>query len=112
MLAGLAGTVMQGMAFGTGSAIANRAVDAVVGPRQIEHVHTNQEATPAAAAPAAAAPMGGSQVCGDEYQQFNQCLQQQGGGLDACKFYYDMLSQCQSNDRGTLQPPTSPLLFV
>jgi hypothetical protein len=46
LMGGLMGTVVQGMAFGTGSAVANRAVDAVMGPRQVEHVHTN---TPAAA---------------------------------------------------------------
>lgn len=48
MLSGLAGTVMQGMAFGGGSAVANRAIDSVMGPRQVEHVHSG--APPAAPA--------------------------------------------------------------
>ena len=40
MLSGIMGSVVTGMAMGTGSAIANRAVDSVLGPRQIEMVHT------------------------------------------------------------------------
>jgi len=58
MLSGLGGMVMQGMAMGTGSAIAHRAVDSVMGPRQVEHVHTGQEA-PAPAAGAAPHAMSG-----------------------------------------------------
>ncbi|KAH8931731.1 hypothetical protein BDL97_19G036800 [Sphagnum fallax] len=37
IMAGMAGTVAQGVAFGTGSAVAHRAVDAVMGPRSIQH---------------------------------------------------------------------------
>jgi hypothetical protein len=33
----------KGMAFGTGSAVAHRAVDAVAGPRQIEHGKKRKE---------------------------------------------------------------------
>ena len=58
MLSGLGGMVMQGMAMGTGSAIAHRAVDSVMGPRQVEHVHNGQEA-PAPAAGAAPHAMSG-----------------------------------------------------
>ena len=43
MLSGLGGMIAQGMMFGTGSAIAHRAVDAVAGPRQVEHVHSGGE---------------------------------------------------------------------
>ncbi|KAH9531441.1 hypothetical protein CY35_19G038300 [Sphagnum magellanicum] len=39
MMAGMAGTIAQGVAFGTGSAVAHRAVDAVMGPRAIQHEH-------------------------------------------------------------------------
>ena len=50
MMSGIMGTVVQGMAFGTGSAVANRAVDAVMGPRQVEHVN-------------AAAPQAAGETC-------------------------------------------------
>lgn len=49
-----------GMAFGTGSAVAHRAVDAVMGPRTVQHE------TVASQAPAAAAPTtsgAGSDAC-------------------------------------------------
>ena len=42
---------LAGMAFGTGSAMAHRAVDAVVGPRTIQHEAVVNEAAAAAPAP-------------------------------------------------------------
>jgi hypothetical protein len=42
--AGIMGGVVQGMAFGTGSQLAGRALDSVMGARQVEHVHTNAPA--------------------------------------------------------------------
>ena len=38
------GSVVTGMAMGTGSAVAHRAVDSMMGPRQVEHVHTGAPA--------------------------------------------------------------------
>jgi hypothetical protein len=64
MLSGLMGTVVSGMAFGTGSAVAHRAVDAVMGPRQVEHVQKGDE--PAAAA-AATAPRA---ICTEQNNKF------------------------------------------
>ncbi|CAK9184453.1 unnamed protein product [Ilex paraguariensis] len=37
MLGGIGSTIAQGMAFGTGSAIAHRVVDAMLGPYAIQH---------------------------------------------------------------------------
>lgn len=55
-----------GMAFGTGSAVAHRAVDAVMGPRTIQHE------TVAAAAPEAAAATSSpySDACGMHFKAF------------------------------------------
>lgn len=50
------------MAFGTGSAVAHRAVDAVMGPRTIQHEAVVSEAAAAVPAPTAS-NMGGSDVC-------------------------------------------------
>lgn len=68
MMGGLMGTMVQGMAFGTGSAVANRAVDSVMGPRQVEHVHNGAEGAAAPAVAAGAAPAGGNMAgkCMDE----------------------------------------------
>ncbi|KAL0412653.1 UNVERIFIED_CONTAM: hypothetical protein Sradi_1467000 [Sesamum radiatum] len=52
MLGGIGSTIAQGMAFGTGSAVAHRAVDAVMGPRTIQHETVVSEAV-APPAPAA-----------------------------------------------------------
>jgi coiled-coil-helix-coiled-coil-helix domain-containing protein 10 len=43
-MSGLMGSVVSGMAMGTGSAIAHRAVDSVMGPRQMEVVHKDAPA--------------------------------------------------------------------
>lgn len=105
MLSGLAGTMMSGMAFGTGSAVANRAIDAVAGPRQVEHVQSGNDQSGAEAQPAnqyaPAAAQGGP--CGDEFSQFNQCVTDQQGNISNCRFFYDVLSQCQENSSADSQ---------
>merc|ERR1719329_1741593 len=69
MMSGLMGSMASGMAMGTGMAVANRAVDAVMGPRQTEVVHRHEGAP---AAPAAA-PAGG--LCQVQQDQLTQCMQ-------------------------------------
>ncbi|KAF8733874.1 hypothetical protein HU200_014726 [Digitaria exilis] len=66
MLGGIGSTIAQGMAFGTGSAMAHRAVDAVMGPRTIQHETVVSEA--ASAAPAA--PMMNADSCGNHSKAF------------------------------------------
>lgn len=57
-----------GLAFGTGSAVAHRAVDAVMGPRTIQHETVVSEA---AATPAPAAnSMGGYDACNFQTKAF------------------------------------------
>lgn len=58
-----------GMAFGTGSAVAHRAVDAVMGPRTIQHETVVSEAA-AAAPPAPASIVGGSDACNVHMKAF------------------------------------------
>merc|ERR1740115_101592 len=92
MMSGLASTVMQGMAFGTGSAVAHRAVDSVMGPRGGNETSSND---------APAAVKGGP--CGDEFTQFNQCVNDSQGNVASCRFFYDVLSQCQDNSSDSSQ---------
>lgn len=61
---------VTGMAFGTGSAIAHRAVDAVMGPRTIQHESVVSEA--AAAAPSA--NNFGSDACGVHTKAFQDVM--------------------------------------
>lgn len=51
------------MAFGTGSAVAHRAVDAVMGPRTIQHETVVSEAASAPAPAASANSFTGSDAC-------------------------------------------------
>jgi len=88
MMSGLGGMVMQGMAMGTGSAIAHRAVDSMMGPKG--------ESAPAEAAPAAAAPQSGSMgSCANENDMFSQCVKNSNGDTSACQQYLDMLTNCK-----------------
>jgi len=97
------------MTFGVGSAVANRAVDAVMGPRtmQVEHVNTNAPAAAPAAAPVAQAPPMMQQSpapmmnsdnngrCNMELDYFNRCMQLNNNSMEACTQYSTALQQCQ-----------------
>ncbi|KAG6492791.1 coiled-coil-helix-coiled-coil-helix domain-containing protein 10, mitochondrial-like [Zingiber officinale] len=92
ILGGIGSTIAQGMAFGTGSAIAHRAVDAVVGPRTIQHETVVSEAA------AAAAPMGNAvatDACGVHSKAFQDCINNFGSDIGKCQFYLDMLNECR-----------------
>ncbi|KAJ9159213.1 hypothetical protein P3X46_024734 [Hevea brasiliensis] len=96
----LLGTIAQGMAFGTGSAVAHRAVDAVLGPRTIQHETVVSEA---AAAPApTASSMGGADACSVHSKAFQDCLNNFGNDISKCQFYMDMLSECRKNSGSPL----------
>lgn len=93
MLSGIGSTIAQGMAFGTGSAMAHRAVGAVAGS-----FGGSSEAAPASEMQ----PMQQQQqmqgdVCAMDKQMFFDCLQQNKGDQESCRFLYDQLQQCQQN---------------
>jgi len=87
MMSGMAGMVAQGMAMGTGSAIAHHAVDGVM-----NSMGGGKEAAPAAPAPVAA-PAG--DACGTQNKTFMDCMQNSNSDFQKCQFYYDMLTQCK-----------------
>lgn len=100
MLSGLGATIAQGMAFGTGSAIAHRAVGAIAGS-------FGGSDTPAAAPQAAVAqqqPQASSysapsqEKCSVDLQAFNNCMQENRGSVQACDFYFQALQQCQNSN--------------
>ena len=95
MLGGLGATIAQGMAFGTGSAVAHRAVDAVMGPRTIQHETAVSEA--AAAAPAPAMNAMGSDACSVHSKAFQDCLTSSGNEMSKGQVYMDMLAECRRN---------------
>ncbi|KAK9060316.1 hypothetical protein SSX86_021020 [Deinandra increscens subsp. villosa] len=91
MLGGIGSTIAQGMAFGTGSAVAHRAVDSIMGPRTIQH-----EAA-AAAAPDSAVTNSSSDACGMHSKAFLDCINSSGNDISKCQFYMDMLSECRKS---------------
>ncbi|ONK65287.1 uncharacterized protein A4U43_C07F35580 [Asparagus officinalis] len=101
MLSGIGSTIAQGMAFGTGSAVAHRAVDAVMGPRTIQH-----ETVPSQTPEATAAPMGntasGADSCSVHNKAFADCINHYGSDISKCQFYLDMLNECRRGSGATV----------
>ncbi|CAI0448585.1 unnamed protein product [Linum tenue] len=94
LLGGIGSTIAQGMAFGTGSAVAHRAVDAVMGPRTIQHETVVAEA---AGIPAPTASNMSVDGCGIHSKAFQDCLNSSGSEISKCQFYMDMLAECRRN---------------
>ncbi|KAG6652094.1 hemiasterlin resistant protein 1-like [Carya illinoinensis] len=101
ILGGIGSTIAQGMAFGTGSAVAHRAVDAVMGPRTIQHETVVSEATAAAPAPTTNS-LSGSDACSIHSKAFQDCLNNYGNDISKCQFYMDMLAECRRNSGSML----------
>mmetsp|Transcript_17220 Transcript_17220/g.41952 ORF Transcript_17220/g.41952 Transcript_17220/m.41952 type:complete len:156 (+) Transcript_17220:130-597(+) len=97
MLSGIGSTIAQGMAFGTGSAIAHRAVGAVAGsmsgggegeaqPVEVAGDIQQQQQQQQSAVQGA---------CANDKQMFFECLQVNRGDQQACSFLYENLQTCQ-----------------
>jgi hypothetical protein len=99
MLSGIGSTIAQGMAFGTGSAIAHRAVGAAAGALG---GGDSGGGDPVYATDQQQAPMQQQQslqgACATDKQMFFECLQVNKGDQQACSFLYDQLQQCQRNE--------------
>jgi hypothetical protein len=95
MLSGIGSTIAQGMAFGTGSAIAHRAVGAVAGSFG-GGGSSSEAAAPVQQQQQQQQPMQGG-MCAMDKQMFFDCLQQNKGDQESCRFLYDQLQQCQQN---------------
>eukprot|EP00798_Chlamydomonas_sp_ICE-L_P019088 gene19088-25689_t len=93
MMSGLMGSVVSGMAMGTGSAVAHRAVDSMMGPRETVVRHEGQEPAPAAAAPAALSAGGGG--CTEYVTRFTDCMTKSNNDMGACEFYLNQMKECQ-----------------
>lgn len=95
----IASNIVGGMASGVGFSVANRVVDSVMGPRQMEMVHTQAESPAQQAVPAQVAqPINTSNLCQVQQEQLNQCLSQ-AGDMSHCSYYFENLKQCQVTSR-------------
>ncbi|ESR47029.1 CHCH domain-containing protein [Citrus sinensis] len=91
---GLGAAVADGLAFGTGSAVAHRAVDAVIGPRVIHHESVASSA-PAAAPASNSSSLGGADACAGQIKAIQDCLNNYGSDIGKCQFYMNMLQECR-----------------
>ena len=99
MMSGLMGTMVQGMAFGTGSAVAHRAVGAVMGGGGGGHAAGAAAGGGAeAATEQAAAP-----VCQIELADFQSCLMEKTGDIAACQMFMDAFKQCSEDSQSQQQ---------
>jgi hypothetical protein len=99
MLSGIGSTIAQGMAFGTGSAIAHRAVGAVAGSFGGSSGPTSVEQQPVGSDPLMQQQQQQfAGACASDKQMFYECLQMNRGDQQACQFLYEQLKQCQMNE--------------
>lgn len=95
MLSSIGSTIAQGMAFGTGSAIAHQAVGAVA------NSFSGSGSQSAPAQQAAEVPSHQQQAvqgaCASDKQMYYECLQVNKGDQQSCTFLYEQLQQCQLN---------------
>lgn len=87
MMSGLMGTMASGMAFGAGSAIAHKAVDAAASAM-------TGGSAPKPAAPVAPAVDG---PCFAEQTNFTKCLQNYNNDATMCTSFFQNLTSCQTD---------------
>lgn len=80
MIGGIMSSVIQGAALGTGSQLASRGIDAVMGPRKIETV--------------VSASGNDDNVCLKEHDAYISCMRN--GDAEQCKTIFEMLSKCKN----------------
>ena len=96
---GLMATVAQGMAFGTGSAIAHQAVGAIAGS-----FRGGSDDAPAQAQGQSQQSQGGGaavneeQPCRMQSTKFYECLEKSGNDISQCQFYFEAMNSCKKDD--------------
>lgn len=88
---GLLATVAEGMAFGTGSAIARHAVNAAVDSFSGD----KEQPAVAAAAPVSAPSAPAVTACAQDNKAFMDCIAVKQNDIASCQFYLDALNQCK-----------------
>ena len=94
-MSGLAGTMMSGMAFGAGSAVAHQAVNAIAGSFSGDKEKPAQQAV---AAPVSS-QNASSSACQVDFSRFNFCMKENNNAISACDFYHNALKTCEENNR-------------
>lgn len=101
LMRGIGSTIAEGMAFGGGSAVAHRAVDAVMGPRTVHH-----EVTQVTQSSSSSTSQEVDTACANQAKAFKDCLQANANDVGKCQFYVDMLTECRKS-AGAQAPQSS-----
>ncbi|QDZ18584.1 hypothetical protein HOP50_02g10880 [Chloropicon primus] len=81
---GFLGTMMQGFALGTGSAVAHEAIHGAV--RSFSGGSDDHQAQ---------TPSGAPEVCGAQQKAFVDCMQANNGEMTMCQYYFDAMQKCK-----------------
>ena len=99
MMSGLMGTMVQGAAWGVGTSMAHRAVDGVIGGREVTVKHedgsTGEVPGQDMGMASQAAPAQQFDACQLDKQNFFDCLKATGGDSQACSSLQEMMKSCQ-----------------
>lgn len=98
-MGGLMGSVVQGMAWGTGTTIARHAVDSAIGafsgsgdkPQSVE------QSKPISTLPESSITSRAGGFCDADQTAFLRCMQENKGNAQPCEYYFTALQQCQMN---------------
>ena len=93
----LGGMVAQGMALGTGSALAHSAIHALLGGRSAA---SGEPATPTDLRTAAGALESEGGPCKNASRAFAACMDDQGDDLEACRYWLESLKVCARAEMG------------
>ncbi|KAH9303958.1 hypothetical protein KI387_008362, partial [Taxus chinensis] len=96
LLGSIGSTIAEGFSFGAGNAMAHRAVEAVFGPRTVQHETVPPQAPAALQANTPAmANLSGGDSCGNHSKAFQDCLNNYESDISKCQFYLNMLNECR-----------------
>ena len=93
-MSGMAGTLMQGMAFGGGSEVGHSVVRSLMGGS--DHGSTQQPPPP----PVQQQVQSQGGACQFQNQDLIACMQQNASNASVCQPYFDALKQCQESQGG------------
>lgn len=97
---GFGSVIADGMAFGTGSAVAHRAVDSIMGPRTVQHEHAPESQTTPSSSGATSSPANNSSsqdVCINQAKAFEDCLRANLDDIGKCQFCNECQRRRQSS---------------
>ena len=94
-LSNMAGTMMQGMAFGAGSEVAHQGIRSLMGGGSGHHETVDQQQMQQAPAQ----QMQQQGICQTENSNFVDCLKFNNNQIASCQSFFDSLKMCEQNSQ-------------